>query len=113
MNYKTILLCVVLFSSCYVGNSPQAIDVSELTPSQRDSLTFAMQHGGLWVGMGIKASNTKAAQRSDMNYVGAFTGLHTTTPADASVDEVPQGDLDTARAFGQRVAQAAALLRKG
>ena len=44
MNYKTILLCVVLFSSCYVGNSPQAIDVSELTPSQRDSLTFAMQH---------------------------------------------------------------------
>ena len=76
-------------------------------------VTFAMQHGGLWVGMGMKASNTKAAQRSDINYVGAVSGLHTTTPADAGVDEIPQGDLDTARAFGQRVAQAAALLHKG
>ena len=76
-------------------------------------VTLAMQHGGLWVGMGMKASNTKAAQRSDINYVGAFSGLHTTTPADAGVDEIPQGDLDTARAFGQRVAQAAALLHKG
>jgi hypothetical protein len=33
------------------------------------------------------------------------------SPADASVEEVPQGDLDTAKAYGQRVAAIAARLR--
>jgi hypothetical protein len=52
-------------------------------------------------------SNSKAATRDDLNYVGSSAGLMTTTPSDASVDEMVAGDLATARAFGQRLAQAA------
>ena len=35
----------------------------------------------------------------------------TATPSDASVDEMVPGDMATARAFGERVAEAAAKLR--
>jgi NAD(P)H dehydrogenase (quinone) len=38
-------------------------------------------------------------------------GLATTTPSDASVDEMAPGDLETARRFGQRVAATLARLR--
>ena len=72
---------------------------------------LAMQHGGLWVGTGMLASNGKAATRNDPNYIGGFAGALATSPADASADEMPVGDLDTARAFGQRVAEVAARLR--
>jgi NAD(P)H dehydrogenase (quinone) len=34
----------------------------------------------------------------------------TATPSDASVDEMVPGDIATAKAFGQRVAEATALL---
>lgn len=69
--------------------------------------TLAMQHGGLWVSLGIKPSNDKAARRDSPNYVGGYGGLLTTSPTDASPAEMARGDLDTARAFGQRVAEAA------
>jgi len=69
--------------------------------------TLAMQHGGVWAGTALMPSNTKAARRDDVNYVGAFSGLMTQTPADASADEVPAGDLETARLFGRRVAEVA------
>ena len=64
----------------------------------------------LWVGTGMMPSNTKAATREDVNYVASFSGLMTTTPSDAGVDEMVAGDLDTARLFGQRVREAVALL---
>lgn len=68
-------------------------------------ITLAMQHSMVWVGSGMMPSNTKAAQRNDLNYVGAFAGLMTQSPADASPDEGPlPGDLETARQFGARVA---------
>ncbi len=67
--------------------------------------TLAMQHSGLWVGTGLMPSNSKAAQRNDINYVGAFSGAMMQTPSDASPDEVVQGDLETARLLGQRVAE--------
>jgi hypothetical protein len=38
-------------------------------------------------------------------------GLLVQSPSDASVDEIPQGDLDTAKAYGKRVAEIAAKLR--
>lgn len=71
-------------------------------------MTLAMQHSGLWVGTGLMPSNSKAAQRNDINYVGSFAGAMATSPSDASPAEMPQGDLDTARKFGERVAAAAA-----
>ncbi|HCV13419.1 MAG TPA: NADPH-dependent FMN reductase [Candidatus Accumulibacter sp.] len=73
--------------------------------------TLAMQHGGIWVGSGMLAANTKAAQRNDLNYVGSFSGAMATSPADSSPDEMLPGDLETARLFGQRVAELTARCR--
>lgn len=67
--------------------------------------TLAMQQSGIWVGTGMMPSNTKAAQRNDVNYVGSFAGAMMQTPSDASVDEVNPGDIETARLFGERVAK--------
>jgi multimeric flavodoxin WrbA len=70
-------------------------------------ITLAMQHSGIWVGTGLMPSNTKAAQRDDVNYVGSFAGAMMQTPSDASPDEVNAGDLATARLYGARVADLA------
>ena len=70
--------------------------------------TLAMQHGGIWVGTGIMPSNSKAAQRNDINFVGSFSGAMAQSPSDASPNEMLPGDLETARLFGQRVAEVAA-----
>jgi multimeric flavodoxin WrbA len=72
--------------------------------------TLAMQHSGVWVGTGMLPSNSKAAQRNDINYVGSFAGAMAQSPSDASPAEMPQGDLDTAKLFGKRVADMAARL---
>jgi multimeric flavodoxin WrbA len=72
--------------------------------------TLSQQHSMLWVGTGMMPSNSKAATRDDLNYVASSSGLMTTTPSDASVDEMVAGDIATAKAFGQRVAEAAARL---
>lgn len=74
-------------------------------------MTLSQQHGMLWVGMGMHAANAKTSTRDDLNNVGGYSGLMTATPSDASVDEMIPGDIATAKAFGQRVAEAAALLR--
>ena len=59
----------------------------------------------LWVGTGLMPSNTKAARRDDINYLGSFGGLMAQSPSDAGTDEAPTtGDIETARAFGVRVA---------
>jgi NAD(P)H dehydrogenase (quinone) len=73
--------------------------------------TLAMQHGGIWVGTAMMPSNSKAAQRNDINYVGSFSGAMAQSPSDASAAEMPQGDLDTARLFGKRVAEVTAKFR--
>ena len=74
--------------------------------------TLAMQHGGVWVGNNVMPSNTKAAQRNDPNYLGSFSGAMAQSPSDAGANEMPQGDLDSARMFGQRVAAFAARVAK-
>jgi multimeric flavodoxin WrbA len=73
--------------------------------------TLASQHGGIWVSLGMLPSNTKAATREDINNMGGSVGLMIQTPSDASVDEIPQGDLDTAIKYGKRVAEITAKLR--
>ncbi len=71
-------------------------------------MTLAMQHSMIWVGTGLMPSNNKAATRDDINYVGSFSGLMTTSPSDASVEEAPpRGDIETSKLFGQRVAEVA------
>lgn len=76
-------------------------------------MTLAMQHSMLWVGTGLMPSNSKAAQRDDINYIGSFGGLMAQCPSDASTDESPTtGDIATAKAFGERVASVARDLLK-
>ncbi len=70
--------------------------------------TLSQQHGMYWVGMGMPPANTKKSTRDDINNLGSSAGLITTTPSDASTDEMVPGDIATAKAFGQRVATATA-----
>jgi NAD(P)H dehydrogenase (quinone) len=71
-------------------------------------MTLAMQHSMLWVGTGLMPSNTKAASRDDINFLGSFGGLMAQSPSDAGTDEAPTtGDIETAKAFGARVATVA------
>jgi multimeric flavodoxin WrbA len=70
-------------------------------------ITLAMQHSGIWVGTGLMPSNSKAAQRNDVNYVGSFAGAMAQSPSDSSPEEMLSGDLETAKLFGQRVAATA------
>jgi multimeric flavodoxin WrbA len=72
--------------------------------------TLSQQHSMLWVGTGMMPSNSKSATRDDINYVASSSGLMTTTPSDASVDEMVAGDLATARRFGERLREALGLL---
>ena len=74
-------------------------------------MTLAMQHSGLWVGTGMMPSNSKAATRDDINYVASSAGLMTTTPSDASTDEMVKGDLATAAKFGERLATVAKAIK--
>lgn len=65
--------------------------------------TLAQQHGMLWAGTGLMPSNAKNSTRDDINYLSSFVGLATASPSDASIDEIPAGDLATARLFGARL----------
>ena len=71
-------------------------------------MTLAMQHGMLWVGTGMLPSNSKAANRNDINYLGSYAGAIAQSPSDSTPDEGPVlGDLETAKLFGKRVAEVA------
>ncbi len=65
--------------------------------------TLASQHGGIWVSLGLAPSNTKVSTRQDVNSLGGSVGLLVQSPADASADEIPSGDLDTAKAYAKRI----------
>lgn len=68
--------------------------------------TLAMQHSMIWVGTGMMPANHSKAVRDDLNYLGAFSGAMAVSPSDVGPDQAPApGDLATARAFGQRVAE--------
>ena len=67
--------------------------------------TLASQHGGIWVSLGLLPANSKSATREDVNNLGGSVGLLVQTPSDASVDEIPVGDLKTAKAYAQRIAK--------
>jgi NAD(P)H dehydrogenase (quinone) len=69
--------------------------------------TLAMQHSMVWVSQGLMPSNTKAAKRDDVNYLVSYSGAVAQSPSDAGADAMSPGDLETARLFGKRVAEAA------
>ena len=74
--------------------------------------TLSQQHSMIWVGTGLMPSNSKAAQRNDVNYVGSYSGAMAQSPSDASPAEMQQGDLETAKLFGARIAEVAGKFSK-
>ena len=71
-------------------------------------ITLAMQQGMLWVGIGMVPSNSKAAARNDINYLGSYAGPIAQSPSYSTPEEGPSpGDLETATLFGKRVAEIA------
>ena len=74
--------------------------------------TLAMQHGMIWVSQGLMPSNTKGAKRDDVNYLVSYSGAISQSPSDAGADAMSAGDLETARLFGQRVAEITARIRR-
>ncbi len=73
--------------------------------------TLAAQHGGLWVSLGMAPANATASTRNDINNLGGSVGLLVQAPSDAGADKIPQGDVDTAVKFGERVAAVAVKTR--
>jgi multimeric flavodoxin WrbA len=73
--------------------------------------TLAMQHGMLWASQGMMPSNTKAANRNDVNYLVSYSGAIAQSPSDAGADAMSAGDLETARLFGKRVAEVTARVK--
>jgi NAD(P)H dehydrogenase (quinone) len=77
--------------------------------------TLAAQQGMVWVSLGVPAPAVTAAERGPetLNRVGGFLGL--LAQADNASPEVspPEGDRETARLLGGRVAEAAQRWRRG
>ena len=67
-------------------------------------ITLSMQLGMVWVGQVIPNDGT-------LNRLGSSSGLMTQVGPTSPAADIPQGDLDTAKAYGARVAQTAAKLR--
>nr|WP_325265868.1 flavodoxin family protein [uncultured Rhizobium sp.] len=67
----------------------------------------AGQHGGVWVSLAIKPANVKASKRDDLNRMGSYIAPMAQCDADAAPGEMSQGDLETARLYGVRVAEIA------
>lgn len=76
-------------------------------------ILLAAQHGGIWVSMDIKPANMKASMRDDLNRMGSYIAPMAQTPADASPEEMSEGDLETARRYGARVSTIAGQFRSG
>ncbi len=53
-------------------------------------------------------ANNSAASRADVNNLGGSVGLMVQCASDAGADQIPSGDLETARRYGERVATVAA-----
>ena len=70
---------------------------------------FAMQHGMVWVGLGLPPGNhTSTGSPEDLNRLAGFLGAMSQADADVSPDVAPAGsDLRTAEYLGRRVAEAA------
>jgi NAD(P)H dehydrogenase (quinone) len=71
-------------------------------------VTFAAQHGMLWVNLNqMPGNNSTAGSVDDMNRLGASLGAMAQSAVDAAADVAPtSADLATARAFGPRGAPA-------
>jgi multimeric flavodoxin WrbA len=74
---------------------------------------FAMQHGMVWVGLGLLPGNhTSDGSPDDLNRLAGFIGAMAQSNADQGADLVPPlSDRRTAEHLGRRVAELAGPLR--
>ncbi len=66
-------------------------------------ITLAMQQGMVWVGQPSQNDGT-------INRIGSNSGVMAQVGPTSPAADIPQGDLDTAQAYGKRVAELAAKL---
>jgi multimeric flavodoxin WrbA len=67
-------------------------------------ITLAMQQGMVWVGQPAMNDGT-------INRIGSNSGLMAQVGPTSPAEDIPQGDLDTAKAYGERVTAVATKLR--
>lgn len=67
-------------------------------------ITLAMQQGMIWVGQ-------PALNDGTINRIGSNSGLMAQVGPTSPAADIPQGDLDTGKLYGQRVAEITAKLR--
>ncbi len=67
-------------------------------------ITLAMQQGMVWVGQ-------PAMNDGKINRIGSNSGVMAQVGPTSPAADIPQGDLDTAKTYGERVAQVAAKLQ--
>lgn len=71
-------------------------------------LTLAVQHGMVWVGLGLPpGNNSSKGSVEDLNRVGASVGAMAQAHADQGVEGIAASDFRTFEALGRRVAEAA------
>jgi NAD(P)H dehydrogenase (quinone) len=75
---------------------------------------FAMQHGMIWVGLGLlPGNNSSKGSVNDLNRLGSFAGAMAQSNADQGPDVAPlESDRKTASHLGKRVAEITASFRK-
>lgn len=77
-------------------------------------MTLAMQHGMVWVGLGLKPGNNHSKGSSaDLNRVGSFLGAMAQANADQGVEGIAPSDFATMEALGKRVAEVARRYKAG
>jgi len=74
--------------------------------------TLAMQHGMIWVSLGLMPANLKSSKRDDVNFIVSYSGAMAQSPADGGAGDMSAGDLETARLYGERVAAITARLKE-
>ena len=70
-------------------------------------LTLAVQHGMVWIGLGLPPGNNHSnGSSADLNRVGASIGAMAQANADQGVEGIGASDFKTFEALGRRVAEA-------
>ena len=71
-------------------------------------LTLALQHGMVWVGLGLPPGfNHSKGSADDLNRLGASVGAMAQANADQGVEGIAASDFRTMEALGRRVAESA------
>lgn len=83
-------------SASTIGDKPETLNYF---------FTLSQQHGQIWIGTGLMPNNDSKATREDTNWIGSFSGAAAIARSDLPPEEMPNaGDIELAKALGERVA---------